>query len=128
MGSYDFYTRDFNINDLGFFSRPHDHGGYGQLIYREYAQEGWFYRYGFSAVPEARWNWDGVLTLAQVEATAYGDLTNFWRLLGSFTCRGGNPTDSAVITSGITTFSQKLPVIWRVSMLNRSARVSSAAW
>jgi hypothetical protein len=87
VASYDFYTRDFNINDLGFFSRPHDHGGYGQLLYREYSREGWFYRYGFSVVPEARWNWDGILTLAQVQADASGDFTNFWRLVGSFTAK-----------------------------------------
>jgi hypothetical protein len=80
VGSYDFYTRHFNINDIGFFSRPHDQGGYGQVLYRQYAPEGSFYRYGLSFVPEMRWNWDGVLTMAQGTADAYGDFTNFWRL------------------------------------------------
>lgn len=79
VGSYDFYTPDFSINDLGFFSRPHDHGGYLQLLYRQFDRAGIFYRHGFSVVPEARWNWDGISTLVQVEGTAYGDFTNFYR-------------------------------------------------
>jgi len=78
-GSYDFYTRNFSINDLGFFSRPHDHGGYAQLLYREFAPSGPFLRYGISVVPEFRWNWDGVQTFSQIEWSATGDFTNFWR-------------------------------------------------
>jgi len=87
VGSYDFYTRAFAINDLGFFSRPHDQGGYLQLLYRQFDRAGWFYRHGFSLVPEARWNWDGLSTLAQVEASAYGDFTNFWRATVSATVK-----------------------------------------
>ncbi len=78
LGSYDFATRDFDINDLGFFARPHDHGGYAQLLYRVLTPEGGFLQYGGSVHPEARWNWDGVPTLAQVEATAFGTFLNFW--------------------------------------------------
>ncbi len=78
LASYNFATRNFDINDLGFFARPHDHGGYAQLLYRVLTPEGDFLRYGGSIVPEARWNWDGVLTLAQTEATVFGTFRNFW--------------------------------------------------
>ena len=78
LASYNYATRNFTIDDLGFFARPHDHGGYSQLLYRVLTPEGGFLRYGGSVVPEARWNWDGVLTMAQVEATVFGTFTNFW--------------------------------------------------
>jgi hypothetical protein len=76
--SYNFATPRFNSNDLGFFNRPRHHGGYVQLLYRESKGEALFRQYAFSLVPETRWNWDGVRTLAQVEFTFSGDWTNFW--------------------------------------------------
>jgi hypothetical protein len=78
LASYNFATRNFNVNDLGFYAQPHDHGGYTQLLYRVLTPEGGFLRYGGSIVPEARWNWDGVLTMAQAEATVFGTFMNFW--------------------------------------------------
>ncbi len=79
-GSFDFYTRFFNINDAGFFAQPHDYGGYTQLIYRENFGSGLFRRYAFSAVPEARWNWDHILTSALSDLSFTGEFMNFWRL------------------------------------------------
>ena len=79
LASYDFYGKNFNINDIGFFSRPHDHGGYAQLLYRMLIPEGLFLQYGWSVVPVARWNWEGILTAAQVEASLFGTFTNFWK-------------------------------------------------
>ncbi len=87
LASYNFATRNFDINDLGFYARPHDHGGYSQLLYRVLTPEQGFLRYGGSIVPEARWNWDGVLTLAQVEATVFGTFLNFWTTQLSAACR-----------------------------------------
>ena len=84
-GSYSYATRGFDPNDIGFFSRPHDQGGYGQLVYRENYATGIARRYAVSAVPEARWNWDGVRTLAQVELAPTVELQNFWRISVSAT-------------------------------------------
>src|SRR5206468_9279249 len=50
--SYDFASRYFNPNDIGFFARPHDHGGYVQLLYRENFAEGVFRRYSAALNPE----------------------------------------------------------------------------
>ena len=83
-GSYSFFTRAFDINDLGFFARPHDHGGYAQLAYREFFAPGILRRYGISLVPEARWNWDGVATMVQAELSAGFEFTNFWS--GQLSC------------------------------------------
>ena len=80
--SYDFSSRYFNPNDIGFFAQPHDHGGYVQLLYRENFAAGMFRRYSFALNPEYRWNWDGVLTHAVFNAQFVGDFVNFW--LGQF--------------------------------------------
>ncbi len=78
--SIDCATRRFNPNDLGYFARPRDFGGYWQLIYRENFASGLLYRYGFSFVPSARWNWDHVRSDAVVEAAGYADFKNFWEV------------------------------------------------
>ena len=78
LASYDFASPRFSINDLGFFARPHEHGGYAQLLYRMLSQEGEFLQYGGSVTPEARWNWDGIRTTAQIEANLFGMFTSFW--------------------------------------------------
>ena len=77
-GSFDFYGRYFNCNDLGFFARPHDFGDYAQLLYRENFGTGILRRYGISLVPETRWNWNHVLTTSQTELSFTGEFTNFW--------------------------------------------------
>jgi hypothetical protein len=77
--SFDFSTRFFNPNDIGFFAQPHDYGGYGQLLYRENFGTGIFRRYAIGLVPELRWNWNRILTSAQLELSATVDFTNFWR-------------------------------------------------
>jgi hypothetical protein len=79
VASTDLATRNFDPNDMGYFARPHDRGGYVQGLYRENFAEGIFRRYSFSVVPEARWNWDGVKTFGQLEAIASAEYTNFWR-------------------------------------------------
>lgn len=84
LASYDFYSRNFQINDMGFFARPHDQGGYTQLLYRMLTPAGPFLRYGASLVPEARWNWNGVLTSAQGQMSAFGTFLNFWTVQLTF--------------------------------------------
>jgi hypothetical protein len=78
-GSFDFYSRYFNCNDIGFFAQPHDYGDYLQLIYRENFGTGIFRRYYFSFVPATRWNWDRTLTTSTAELTFTGEFMNFWR-------------------------------------------------
>jgi hypothetical protein len=78
FGSFSLSTPYFNPNDMGFFAQPHDYGGYGQLIYRENFGSGFFRRYTFSVVPEARWSWGNVMTFTQTELTATAELPEFW--------------------------------------------------
>ncbi len=79
-GSYSFATRGFDPNDIGFFAQPHDQGGYAQLVYRENYATGIARRYAISVVPEARWNWEGIRTLAQIDLAPTVELQNFWRV------------------------------------------------
>jgi hypothetical protein len=78
--SYDFFSRHFNSNDIGYFAQPHDHGGYLQLLYREYYGTGVFRRYGISLVPEFRWNWDAIRTRSQITTEFFGEFNSFWGL------------------------------------------------
>ncbi len=76
--SYDFSSRYFNPNDIGFFAQPHDHGGYAQLVYRENFAGGILRRYSSALNPEYRWNWDGVNTHAVLNTELSAEFTNFW--------------------------------------------------
>ncbi len=79
VASADFASPHFNPNDLGYFARPHDRGGYVQLLYRENFARSPLLRYSLSVVPEARWNWSGARTFAQVEGSFGCDFSNFWQ-------------------------------------------------
>jgi hypothetical protein len=76
--SYDAASRTFDINDLGYFARPRDQGGYVQLLYRENSAEPPLLRYGLSLVPEARWNWDGIPRRLESGIRSSAELLNFW--------------------------------------------------
>ncbi len=76
--SYDFYSRFFDCNDIGFFAQPRDYGGYTQLIYRENFANGIVKRYSAALNPEYRWNWDGVITHAVLNMEGTAEFTNFW--------------------------------------------------
>ena len=75
---YDFASPNFEINDLGFFAEPREHGGYTQVSYKEDHAEGLFLRYAVSSQIDYRWDWDGVRTERSAELEMGGDLTNFW--------------------------------------------------
>ena len=78
--SYDAASPTFDINDLGYFARPRDQGGYLQLLYRENSAAPPFLRYGLSLVPEGRWNWDGIPTRLESGIRSSAELVNFWLL------------------------------------------------
>jgi hypothetical protein len=70
-----FYTRFFDINDVGFFAQPHDYGGYVQFLYSENFARGMFRRYSIALNPEYCWNWDAIRTHAVVNSSFTGELT-----------------------------------------------------
>jgi hypothetical protein len=81
---YDFYSRRFDINDIGFFARARDHGGSIGVWYNEPAGTAWYHRYTVSFLPDLRWNWDGAMTMARATTQAWWELTNFWLVGGTY--------------------------------------------
>ncbi|MBA4312022.1 MAG: hypothetical protein C0417_05280 [Chlorobiaceae bacterium] len=77
---YDFATKYFNIDDLGFFSKPREHGGYFQLSYKNDKTEAPLWRYVFTAQSNYRWNWNGINTIKEIEIEPVFEFRNFWRL------------------------------------------------
>jgi hypothetical protein len=77
--SFNFFSRAFNDNDIGLFNQPHDRGGSLEVDYRENFADAPLRRYTLAFSPQYRWNWDGIRTLALVEAGALLEFTNFWK-------------------------------------------------
>jgi hypothetical protein len=80
LSLYDFTTRNFWINDIGFYSQPREHGGITQITYKDESPPDPFLRYYLNADAQYRWNWDGVNTLSIFEAEPIFQMRNFWGL------------------------------------------------
>ena len=80
VSTYDFSSRNFSINDLGFFGQPKEHGGYTQLSYKEDRGAFPVLRYGLTLQTDYRWNWDGIHTVSQIEFEPTWQFRNFWLL------------------------------------------------
>ena len=81
FSTYDYSSRNFSVDDLGFYSQPREHGGYTQTTWRENAAEdAAVRRYALTLQPNYRWNWDGVVTTASLEFEPAFEFTNFWIL------------------------------------------------
>ena len=80
FSGYDFSSKNFFIDDLGFYSQPREHGGYTALSYKEDRAASPFIRYGLTTQTDYRWNWDGAKTLNTLELEPFGVFRNFWSL------------------------------------------------
>jgi len=81
FSTYDFASRNYSIDDLGFFSAPREHGGYTQFTWRENtAGESFVRRFALTLQPTYRWNWDGVATAKSLEFEPGFEFSNFWFL------------------------------------------------
>ncbi|MGB9772772.1 MAG: DUF5916 domain-containing protein [Bacteroidota bacterium] len=83
---FDYASRRFNINDLGFVLRPDLYGGYSQVIYKEdrLSEPSPFLRYILRAAMDYRWNFDGALITHNAEINPYFELRNFWSVFLSY--------------------------------------------
>lgn len=77
---YDFSTRNFSINDLGYYSQPREHGGYSEFGYKETHALAPLLMYSVSVEYDYRWNWDAIKTVSQFEVTPGFTFRNFWNL------------------------------------------------
>lgn len=77
---YDFATRNFDINDLGYYGQPREHGGFTQITYKEDFASAPLRRYALSFQHDYRWNWDGAKTTSTLELESANEFVNFWTL------------------------------------------------
>jgi hypothetical protein len=80
FSSYDYSTKKFFIDDLGFYSQAREHGGYLAVSYKEDHAVEPFRRYGVTLQSQRRWDWNGIGTLANIELEPAFEFRNFWQL------------------------------------------------
>ena len=78
--AYDFSTKNFFIDDLGYYSQPREHGGYSAITYKQDHANEPIRRYALTVQTEYRWNWDGNNTLNNLELEPSIEFRNFWQL------------------------------------------------
>ncbi|RCK72859.1 MAG: hypothetical protein IGBAC_0351 [Ignavibacteriae bacterium] len=78
--SYDFATKNFSIDELGYFSQPREHGGTTQIIYKEDQAENIFLRYNVLMQADYRWNYQNLNTTKNIGMGSNFIFKNFWTL------------------------------------------------
>lgn len=78
--SYDFTSKKYNINDIGFFRSPNDHGWVAELLYRDDEVTDWKRIYNISARYHLRRNFDGVEIFNSYDMGGYIMLPSYWEL------------------------------------------------
>ncbi|MBI4811694.1 MAG: hypothetical protein HY800_09705, partial [Ignavibacteriales bacterium] len=80
FSAYDFSSRNYNIDDIGFYSQPREHGGYFQCSYKEDKASTPIWRYVLTSQVESRWDWNAINTGKRIEFEPGFEFRNFWRL------------------------------------------------
>ncbi len=75
---YDYSSRNFSINDLGFYNQPNEHGGVSEVSYKQDAAQEPIRRYALTCLSTYRWNWDGEPTSKILEFEPAWEFRNFW--------------------------------------------------
>jgi hypothetical protein len=75
---YDFTSKGFNVNDIGFFRRPNDRGTVNTLQYREDMPSEFLQRWSLTAFYHYRTNFDNAVLFNQVQFSGDILLTNYW--------------------------------------------------
>ena len=75
---YDFTSKGFNVNDMGFFRRPNDRGSVNYLTYREDVPGTFFRRWFVTAGYHYRTNFDAAELINAKALTVDGLLLDYW--------------------------------------------------
>ena len=78
--SFDFTSKKYNINDIGFFRSPNDYGYVAEVLYRDDEVTDWKRIYNLSARYHLRRNFDGIEMFNSYEASAYLMFPNYWEV------------------------------------------------
>jgi len=74
----DFTSRQFNINDIGFFRRPNDYGATADLVYLDNLVTSWRRYWAIEARVHRRWNFDGAELYNSIDLAGALDFANYW--------------------------------------------------
>lgn len=78
--SFDYTSRRYNINDIGFFRRPNDYGWQGQLLYRDDEVTDLKRIYNISSGWHLRRSFDGAELIHSVELEGYVLFPSYWEM------------------------------------------------
>lgn len=84
---YEYSSKNFNLDDLGYYSQPREHGGYTQITYKEDHAVEPLLRFSLNAELDYTWNWDQINTGFQFQFIPIFDFRNFWSLSINYTHR-----------------------------------------
>lgn len=87
--SYDFTSRRYFINDIGFFNSPNDYGFAGNVTYRNYMPGNYFRSYNIGIVPHIRWNYDNLTLFKEMRLNFNSRLINYWSFSGAMSYSHG---------------------------------------
>ena len=78
--SFDFTSKNYNINDIGYFRRPNDYGWIGQILYRDDIVRSLERLWSVGLMYHLRRNFDGAEIIHS--GTAEGEITfsNYWKV------------------------------------------------
>ena len=80
FASFDWTSKRYNINDIGYFRRPNDYGWMAQIMYRDDSVRTWERFWSLSAQYHLRRNFDGAELIHWVNAEGEITLSNYWEV------------------------------------------------
>jgi len=76
----DYTSKQFNINDVGFFRRPNDHGFVTSVSYKDDVPQQWKQSWIIDATYHYRKNFDGVELFHSITSSGNLTFTNYWQI------------------------------------------------
>jgi hypothetical protein len=80
---FDFTSRKYFINDIGFFRSPNDYGVGVNGGYRNFTPGDLFRTYNFGGNIHWRWNYDRMTLFREFSANGFAQLLNYWSVSGN---------------------------------------------
>lgn len=82
--NYEYFSRDFNPNDIGFRQRADYQGVWADVYYKEDYASGILRRYVTRLAAESRWNIDGRPIKQDSQFSVFSEYSNFWASYTSY--------------------------------------------
>jgi len=98
---YDFTSKGFNVNDIGYFRRPNDHGSVSTLQYREDAPGGLYQRWNVGAFYHYRSNFDNAELFNMFQLTGDLLLRSYWEIRAQVSLDQGKYDDRETRGNGL---------------------------